>query len=867
METEKENKDQMMSAFAKTIMDQKYAHVKEDGTKESWEDIADRVVDNVTSAVAVEASVKDRLKNAIKERKFIPGGRYLRCAGLPYHPINNCLLFRAEDSREGWADLMHRVSMSLMSGGGIGVVYSDIREKDAVLTKTGGKASGPIPLMQIINEVGRGIMNAGERRCAIWSGLHWNHPDALEFTTSKDWSEDIRYMKQSDYNFPAKLDMTNISVILDDDFFTAYDKNDDKAHKVYWSAIRQMLQHSEPGFSVDVGKNKEENLRNAPVTGTTYVLTKNGYRKVVDIVNEEIYVWTGKQWAKTIFKKTGELEDTIKVTFSGGRSIVCSPEHPFIVEGKRVEAQELVTGTVLTVSLPDILKYEGTGVVLEKTGYTLGYIYGDGSFNKKHHTAEASFCTSDSKKCIEGLDGGMISSITESDSRGYSRVYFKKSDLFKEAHKEIFPEFMYRTSFDFSRSFIAGLFDSDGNYYKPQNRIRLASIHKNFLRGVSRLLEEFGILSTITKGGISTFGQKEGYLLVVSSEYVNRFRKLIPTIRLKIDEHTAYRKTKIRVIDWQRDKPQDVYCCDVGVEEHSFMAEGVIISNCTEITSEDDSDVCNLGSINMARVSSLEEMKELVELGVIFLLAGTEYSHFPTKKSEDTKNKNRRLGLGLMGIHEWLLSNGYSYSPCSELEEYLKIYSTSGNYANKWADTFSLSRPLKTRAIAPVGSIGIIGETTTGIEPLFCVAYKRRYFKEGKWFYQYVIDPTAKRLIDQGISPEKIEDSYSLAQNVEKRVAFQAWVQQYVDHAISSTINLPAWGSEHNNEGLVESFGNMLLKYLPQLRGITVYADGSRSGQPLNPVKYSTAIKHVGEIVEESGDVCDISGKGGSCGS
>lgn len=865
METEKEN-TQMMSLFAKSIMDQKYAHTKPDGTKESWDEIAERVVTNVMSVLPVKEELKEKLKEAIKSRKFIPGGRYLRCAGLPYHPINNCLLFRAEDSREGWAELMHKVSMSLMSGGGIGVVYSDIRAKNTTLSKTGGKASGPIPLMQIINEIGRGIMNAGERRCALWGGLHWNHPDSLEFTTIKDWSEDVRYMKQQNFNFPATLDMTNISVILDDTFFDAYKNNDSKAHTVYWSTIKQMLQHSEPGFSVDVGENKKENLRNAPIVGNTYVLTKNGYRKVADIVNEEIYVWTGKQWAKTVFKKTGDMEDTIKVTFSGGRSIICSPEHPFIVEGERVEAQELVPGTVLTVSLPDILKYEETEVALEKTGYTLGYIYGDGSFNKKYHTAEASFCTSDSKKCIEGLDRGMISSITDTDSRGYSRVCFKKSDLFKEAHKEIFPEFIYCTSFDFSRSFIAGLFDSDGNYYKPQNRIRLASIHKNFLRGVSRLLEEFGILSTITKGGISTFGQKEGYLLVVNSEYVNRFRKLIPTIRLKIDEHTAYRKTKIRVIDWQHDKPQDVYCCDVGVEEHSFMAEGVIISNCTEITSEEDSDVCNLGSINLARVSSLEEMKELVELGVLFLLVGTEYSHFPTKKSEEVKNKNRRLGLGIMGIHEWLLSHGYSYEPCEELEEYLKVYATSGEYADKWADAFNLSRPKKTRALAPVGSIGIIGETTTSIEPIFCVAYKRRYFKEGKWFYQYVVDPTAKRLIDKGFSPDKIEDSYSLAQNVEKRVAFQAWVQQYVDHAISSTINLPAWGTEYNNESLVDSFGNMLLKYLPKLRGITVYADGSRSGQPLNPVKYTTAIKHVGEIVEESGDVCDISGKGGSCG-
>jgi len=58
----------------------------------------------------------------------------------------------------------------------------------------------------------------------------------------------------------------------------------------------------------------------------------------------------------------------------------------------------------------------------------------------------------------------------------------------------------------------------------------------------------------------------------------------------------------------------------------------------------------------------------------------------------------------------------------------------------------------------------------------------------------------------------------------------------------------------------------MLMKYLPKLRGVTVYPDGARGGQPLTPVKYSTAVNHVGEVFMEQADVCDIS-KGGSCGS
>ncbi len=157
-------------------------------------------------------------------------------------------------------------------------------------------------------------------------------------------------------------------------------------------------------------------------------------------------------------------------------------------------------------------------------------------------------------------------------------------------------------------------------------------------------------------------------------------------------------------------------------------------------------------------------------------------------------------------------------------------------------------------------------ETTTGLEPVFCVAFKRRYLKGSVWNYQYVIDPTAKRLIDAGVNPDSIEDAYSLAEDVERRVAFQAWVQKYVDHSISSTINLPAWGSPINNDNNVQSFGRMLMKYLPHLRGITCYPDGCRGGQPLTPVKFSTAIKHVGEIFVEQQDVCDWT-RGGSCGS
>lgn len=542
-----------MSAFAQTIMNQKYAHVLPDGTKETWEMIAKRVAKNVMKAVDAPKALIKEIEQAIVERKFMPGGRYLYASGRPFHQVQNCLLMRAEDSREGWSDIMGRGTMTLMTGAGLGVVYSKLREKGKLIRKTGGYASGPLSLMSMLNEAGRGIRQGGDRRSAIWAGLHWWHPDIIEFIGIKNWSAEVIAMKLKDYNFPATMDMTNVSVILDDEFFKAYhdDKNPQHSHanNVYWATVRQMLKTAEPGFSVDCGPNKRENLRNA----------------------------------------------------------------------------------------------------------------------------------------------------------------------------------------------------------------------------------------------------------------------------------------------------------------------------CTEITSEDDSDICNLGSINMARVESPEEMKRLVEICTAFLLAGTVYSDVPYPKVDEVRTKNRRLGLGLMGLHEWLLKKGRKYGVDPELEGYLKIYATSDEYAAKYAKEWDLSVPVKTRAIAPTGTIGIVAETTTGAEPIFCVAYKRRYLKGDVWHFQYVVDPCAKRLIEAGINPELIEDAYSLAEDVERRVAFQAWLQGYVDHGISSTINMPEWGSELNNDSRVRGFGEMLLRYLPKLRGVTCYPDGARGGQPLSPIKYSTAIKHVGDVFVEQADVCEVT-KGGSCG-
>ena len=91
-------------SFSQDIMELRYARKKEDGTKETWEEIAERVVTNVFSVVEFEGKeeIIKELIQIMSERKFIAGGRFLAQTGREYHQTNNCFLLRAEDTREGW---------------------------------------------------------------------------------------------------------------------------------------------------------------------------------------------------------------------------------------------------------------------------------------------------------------------------------------------------------------------------------------------------------------------------------------------------------------------------------------------------------------------------------------------------------------------------------------------------------------------------------------------------------------------------------------------------------------------------------------------------------------------------------------------
>jgi ribonucleoside-diphosphate reductase alpha chain len=546
--------------YANNIMELRYAHVVQ-GRKESWEDIAERVTWHVMRApnwpyiMPFPHDTVDAIRQMIIERKFIPGGRILSQAGRPYHQTDNCFCLRAEDSREGWAELAHKCVMMFMSGGGVGVDYSALRPYGSALQRSGGISSGPIPAIQMVDAIGAAARQGGERRGAVYASLAWDHNDIYEFIKLKNGNDSLQHTNISVRFNSEWLDFAKQDLITS--LFT-----ESKADDVFMQTLQHACQWGDPGFQFD---NDNQILRNA----------------------------------------------------------------------------------------------------------------------------------------------------------------------------------------------------------------------------------------------------------------------------------------------------------------------------CTEIISADDCDSCCLGSINFAAINSLSELADVTNLAILFLLCNTLYTDIPYPKVADVKAKNRRIGLGIMGLAEWFIQRGipygltpqfYSdkddnYQNAGGIYNWLRTWQQNcDNAAVHWSNKLSVAKPIATRAIAPTGTISIVGgHTTPGIEPVFHTAYLRTYntLKTAQYSdglrQEKVIDPVVMKLHEQGYDVADIDTAYTLSQSIEgieRRIAFQAYCQQFVDNAISSTVNLPAY-----QPGIEDRIAPVLLRYLPQLRGITFYPDGRHTNQPVQPLDFSQVIND-NTVALHATEPC----KGESCG-
>ncbi len=282
---------------------------------------------------------------------------------------------------------------------------------------------------------------------------------------------------------------------------------------------------------------------------------------------------------------------------------------------------------------------------------------------------------------------------------------------------------------------------------------------------------------------------------------------------------------------------------------------------------------CNLGSINLSKLVidgdiDWDRLEVVVGRGVHFLDNVIDANNFPLEKIAKQTRKNRKIGLGVMGFADMLIKMNIAYNSNEGLDAAEKVMSFIHEKATEFSVELAKKRGLpeafnesiynapgksKVRnmtltTIAPTGTISIISDCSSGVEPLFAIAYFRNvmdndkltefnpYFESVAFARGFDTEKIMKEVAEKGRVtdiegvPDDIKKIFVTAHDIspEWHIKMQAAFQKYTDNAVSKTINFP----EHATiEEVREAYK---LAYELNCKGLTIYRDNSRGEQVLN---------------------------------
>lgn len=288
-------------------------------------------------------------------------------------------------------------------------------------------------------------------------------------------------------------------------------------------------------------------------------------------------------------------------------------------------------------------------------------------------------------------------------------------------------------------------------------------------------------------------------------------------------------------------------------------------------------EACVLGSVNLSRMVKRthgkheidwNRLETVIQRAVRFLDNVIDVNKYPLPQIEHLTKGNRKIGLGVMGLADLLLKFGISYNSEEAIhftdklmcffsqkanEASVELAAKRGTFPNYQKSIYAQKnepgyRNATRTTIAPTGTISIIADCSSGIEPLFAIAYKRHVLveeglpeinaffvevaKKLGFYSEIVIEKVSKEGSIQNINdiPEDVKKVFITARDVspEQHVKIQAACQKYIDNGVSKTINFP----KNATVGDVEKV--FLLAYKSGCKGITVYRDKSRISQVLS---------------------------------
>ncbi len=570
---------------------------------------------------------------------------------------------------------------------------------------------------------------------------------------------------------------------------------------------------------------------------------------------------------------------------------------------------DLKEGDILVLSNNRGLDWEGAGSFEE--GYLLGLLVGDGTIKKENAVLSVWGEGAGSHSIRREVERYIASLPHRKDFAGFQKPLaerkeyrlrmrslhdlaerFGLSHLFKGTSEKI-----ESASSVFYQGFLRGLFDADGcilGDHKKGISVRLSQSKIETLLGVQRMLLRLGIASTLYenrikekqknlpngKGGSKSYHTKANHELTITKDNLIMFSRVIGFSDIQkqklLDEKlSSYHRTLYRDRFLARVKTvrplgeEGVF--DVRVPEvRAFEANGILVHNCGEqplLPYES----CNLGSINLAHMVKSgevdwERLGWVTERAVHFLDNVIDMNRYTLPQIEAMTKANRKIGLGVMGFADLLIQLGIPYDHPKAFETGEKVMAFIQEGGRKASRELALRRgafpnfegsALKDRwdamrnatvtTIAPAGTISIIAGTSSGIEPLFALAFVRHVL-DGKELLEinpffeamareegfYTEDLMRKiaqmgHIEDLAEVPERIRHLFVTAHDIspEDHIRMQAAFQKYTDNAVSKTVNFP-------HEAAVDDVAKVYeLAYQLGCKGVTIYRDRSREKQVL----------------------------------
>jgi len=363
--------------------------------------------------------------------------------------------------------------------------------------------------------------------------------------------------------------------------------------------------------------------------------------------------------------------------------------------------------------------------------------------------------------------------------------------------------------------------------------------------------------------------------------------------------HKSYQTVPARAI-WDKIIENMVRCAEPGLlnwgnltKNNSYYYDPVMGTNpCGEAVLS-PYDVCDLGSLVLPNFitgnvnTNWKKLEEAIELSIRFLDNVIDVNKYVLQEIDIKAHNSRRIGLGVMGLAEYLFAKGVRYGSekaIAEIEKLMrfirdKIYETlvklsvekgsfpkfdpvaygKASFIRKLPASLRMdikehgSRCVTGMAFAPTGTISLLAEVSSGIEPLFMKAYERHDRVSDRIY----IHPLYEQFIKNNEEfPDWFVDTEDLAPSDHFEV--QSVVQRYVDGAVSKTINMPKGTTP-------EQLSKLTLEYIHDLKGVTVYVDGSRPGQILNKLDLTKVKRCIinsndrtnGEFVTSNGNCKD----------